>query len=71
MKSQITHKTSPEYPKLMQSKSGSNIVVLFSEPGVGIVVNGKDSLNPIGSFSHGWAMDYFEDFDGSITLSNS
>lgn len=69
MKTKIKeNKESKQFPKLMRLK-GSDTIVLMSHPKVGVVVNeGKHHM--VGSYFQYWDMDCFEDFNGSITLSN-
>ena len=54
------------YPKIMKS---NNLVVLFSSHKKGVVI-GSTSLYDVGHISEDWAMDCFDNFVGSITLSN-
>lgn len=56
------------YPKLMKSKAYAHIV-LFTGHKMGTVM--KTSVyHSVGYFSDTWAMDGFEDYEGSITLTN-
>ena len=58
-----------KYPKLMKS-TVSDLVVLFNEYGSGTVVV-ADAFSSLGAHEDTyWDMDVFEDFHGSITLSN-
>ena len=69
IKSTITEtETKNEFPKLMKSKT-SGIIVFFWDDGVGVVIEGKND-QPSGYYSSGWGMDFFEDFSGTIQLSN-
>lgn len=57
------------FPKLMGTKNG--YIVLFSKPEKGVCLKKPESTaDIIGSYYDEWNMDYFEDFNGSITLSN-
>lgn len=66
----IEYPESPEFPKLMRSKI-TQTLVLFRVPGEGIVLEaGKDVIAKAGYISKDFAMHHFEDFNGSITISN-
>ena len=56
-----------DYPKLMASKSG--VIVLFSKHGCGTIISSGEHYE-CGRWRDDWLMDVFNDFDGSITLSN-
>ena len=74
MKSEINEKGKTkerEFPKLMIYKGDQSkgLVVFFESEGSG------QSLNKVGLYYRGytsihWDMDQFQDFEGSITLSN-
>ncbi len=57
-----------KYPKLMISKQSSSIV-LFIRGGDGIKLSpvGEDA----GTYRFDWNMSQFEDYNGSVTISNS
>lgn len=57
----------PEFPKLMSHSDG--LIVLFTEKGVGVSVVG-DTHSKAGRYSATWNYTHFEDFSGSVTLSN-
>ncbi len=59
-----------EYPCLMKGEDTEQIV-LFSELGIGIVVDQGKSGRVLSDFSTNWYMNEFTLFDGSVTLSNS
>ena len=56
-----------EFPKLMISRT--DVVVIMSEFRTGIVVSGGD-VYKIGYHSESWCIEDFEDFNGTLTLSN-
>ena len=56
------------FPKLMISE-GKN-VVLFEEPGCGVLLSSNIAIEALGYSSECWDMSHFLDFNGSITLSN-
>ena len=56
-----------EYPKLMIGKNGC--IVLFTDDRFGTLIQTKD-YKEVGHFSSGWAMEYFTDYEGEITLKN-
>ena len=59
-----------EYPCLKICNT-TNIIILFTSPEKGTVVNSGNSNNyPIGYYSSFWAMSPFKPFEGEITLSN-
>ena len=71
MKIEVSSKAareSREYPKLMISKD-LLLVVLMSAEKQGVVID-CTGVYEVGHFSTDWHMDSFEDFEGSITLSN-
>ena len=55
------------FPKLM---TNGTFVVLFKSHGIGCVVHKETSNDSIGTCSATWDMKDFEDFEGTITLSN-
>ena len=55
------------FPKLMTNESG--LVVFFLAPSSGVVVY-PNSRQDIGHYANNWLMSFFEDFDGSVTISN-
>lgn len=57
------------FPKLMISESSKN-VVWFSKSEVGVVVYSENIVQPVGYTYCDWNMDYFKDFNGTVTLSN-
>ena len=75
MKSEISSKRADKpYPKLMRvkdKKPNEEYVVLFTSFRNGIVVaRGAVSPHPLGHYSAVWDGEWFEDFDGAVTLSN-
>lgn len=59
-----------EYPKLMQHINDKDLIVLFTEPGVGTVIMPGENYN-LGSFGEDWTSEkYWIDFEGVIKLSN-
>ena len=72
MKSQIVEVGSKKvlgYPKLMQGTE-SNVIVFFTEKRKGIIVNGNREEDELGWYYENWNMDFFQDFNGTIKLSN-
>lgn len=59
----------PEYPKLMICPKNS-MVVLFTEHGIGTVVNKGGSSSDVGEHYKAWVMKNFERYGGSVTLEN-
>lgn len=61
------------YPKLRQYKGAKDsFIVLFIAPSKGTVVHtGPGSTHCPGDYGEYWAPGYFEDFHGSLTLSNN
>lgn len=57
------------FPKLMIHANGVT-VVLFTTKTEGIIMQSEDKLNPVGYYWTCFGSDAFEDFEGSITLSN-
>jgi hypothetical protein len=60
------------FPKLMESNDG-RIVLMLEATGKGVRIDNKeDNLGDYAGFdeSDKWSMEEFEDFEGSITLSN-
>jgi len=61
------------YPYLGVSKNIPNRVVLFTEPGEGVILSeakGNLRVYPIGCTSKLWAEDMFKPLSGSVTLEN-
>ena len=61
----------PAYPCLRRSTAGSvgvGTVVLFTAPTQGTVVHSICDDMPLGYRTTTWQPDFFEDFDGSVTL---
>lgn len=56
------------FPKLMQSR---DMVVLFQEPDKGTVIESATPGFACGKHDDTWIMSEFEDFQGSVTLSNT
>jgi hypothetical protein len=72
MKSQIVevgNKKVLGFPKLMQGFS-SNVIVLFHKDRKGQVVNGGTGSITLGDYHNEFNMEFFEDFKGTIELSN-
>jgi hypothetical protein len=64
------------FPKLMKQIEGMSkgAIILMAEYGKGIVVSSADK-RPIGEYdgfgeNSNWHMESFEDFEGTVTLSN-
>lgn len=55
------------FPKLMHSDQG--LVVLFEEPGKGVVVSGNENYK-VGCILLSWKMHLFEDFPNEVVLKN-
>ena len=49
--------------------SEDGLIVLFTKPGLGIVLH-EGGLNSFGEYDNRWGMNYFRDYDGTLTLSN-
>lgn len=58
---------STSFPKIMIGTNGT--IVLFSEYGVGTVLN-TNKYHDTGYYFTDWQMDQFKDFDNQITLEN-
>ena len=71
IKTEVDMRTrSLEFPKLRSGKN-DNIIVLFSAPTKGTVVAlTGPSCYELGHFSANWATHVFEDFNGSVKLTN-
>lgn len=63
-------KSERPYPKLMISKLVKTTIVLFTTKTEGIIVQSEDKYNPVGYYWTYPGSRDFEDFEGSITLSN-
>jgi hypothetical protein len=54
----------------MVAKDGE--VVLFSGPGIGTSVREAESgVHKVGYYTESWGMQFFTDFNGTVTLENS
>lgn len=71
MKSQvISEPSSPlTFPRLMKSRF-NNLIVLFNSRNSGMVVHPASQVNKMGSFYSSWGISTFEDYRGSVILSN-
>ena len=56
------------YPSLMRGNKG--LIILFTNPEVGVVMHAGDSAWRVGSYSDDWIMANFSYYNGTITLSN-
>jgi hypothetical protein len=56
------------FPKLMSSRSGT--IVLFYTEHCGVCLRNTGSNTPVGQYLDHWRMEFFEDFEGEVTLSN-
>ena len=57
-----------EYPKLMQSKTDPEKIVLFFSDGYGVIVHTPDkSPYMIGIKAHNWDMSCFQNYYGRVT----
>jgi hypothetical protein len=66
----VTKKSTSKYPRLMTSKD-DGYVYLFIEDGLAIPLNNPDYVRTMDIEDvTDWNMSNFEDFDGSITLTN-
>lgn len=61
-------KKETDFPKLMVHENGD--VVLFEGTEDGVLVASKSTPEDIGSYSECWNPRMFQDFKGSVTLSN-
>ena len=69
MRSRITQTERRQFPKLLVSKT-TDLVVLFNKDKEGIVLN-PDNEWPLTGFKESdWEMESFENFRGTIELSN-
>lgn len=57
------------FPKLMKSKL-TGCIVYFTKPEYGLVVVEGESKSTFDTRADGWNMEYFTDFNESITLQN-
>lgn len=57
------------YPKLMRG-TGTGIVVLFTTPQAGTIVASPSTDLNLGCHYKTWGVGSFEEFEGSVTLSN-
>lgn len=57
------------FPKLMKGVTTS-VIVLFTKEKEGTVVNGDGSIYKTGHHSDQWAFSRFEEYHGTVTLSN-
>jgi len=71
MQSTINDNTITTFPRLMKATTSSNFIVLFIAPRKGTVVHSGTSGWSLGHNSAEFIMEYFEPFNGTITLSNS
>lgn len=55
------------YPLLLENKD-FGIVVLFTANRIGMVVYSETSDKPLGYYSKGWQMDYFETYYGAVSI---
>ena len=63
-------KEKEEYPRLMKSTK-TELVVFMTKKGEGFVVFEGDSFHQLGKYRDDWNMEKnFEDFQGTIELSN-
>ena len=69
MKSTLKEIEENEYPRLMIDKEQS-IIVLFIGKGNGIVVNSASKGFFTGNSDDDWNMDYFTNYNGTVTLEN-
>lgn len=70
MKSNVTEPmVINDYPKLMKSITSGRIA-LFDQPKVGVIVHSDDYPSELGGFDGEWDMANFEDFNGTVELSN-
>ena len=67
---ECSKKAERPFPKLMISIRNKTIIVLFSSPTEGTVIHSKDNYHPLGFHSQKFESGYFEDFEGSLILSN-
>ena len=69
------HRTAPSvpvkpFPKLMKHK-GTDLIVFFKRPECGVVLRDGIGSFDQGRYCHAWRMDCFEDFIGTLEISNS
>ena len=69
---QLTPHAAPlkPFPKLMKH-IGTDLIVFFNQRECGMVLRKSRQSNSQGHFSVEWEMDCFEDFNGSLEISNS
>lgn len=58
------------FPKLMISKQNKTTIALFCTPTKGTIIQSMYKLHHVGYHSSDFDSERFEDFEGSITLSN-
>lgn len=58
---------SHDYPLLLENKE-YGIVVLFTANRIGTAVYSGASEKPLGYYSKGWKMDYFEPYYGAVSI---
>ena len=63
-------KSERPFPKLMISKVDKTLLVLFTTPTEGTVIQSKYNDKPVGYRPQCFVDSYFEDFEGSLILSN-
>ena len=56
------------FPKLMIGARG--VIVLMIKHGVGVVVCRNGSPHTVGEYADNWSMNTFEDYTGSVTITN-
>ena len=70
IKSKVVEKDKLKYPKLMVSKLEGTVVLMYSKTSGIVVGNTGDCQSEIGYYSEFWDTNCFEDFDGTVELSN-
>ena len=67
---ECSKKAERPFPKLMINSLNKTTIALFSNPSEGTIIQSKDNRLPLGSYSKGLVSSSFEDFEGSLILSN-
>ena len=62
-----------EYPCIVEAKDSSGTIILMTERGKGVILEGKGTTfyNTAGNYTGGWVMNYFKPYEGKITIENA
>ena len=67
---ECSKKAERPFPKLMINSLNKTTIALFSNPSEGTIIQAKDNCSPLGFHSKSFVSSAYEDFEGTITLSN-